>query len=413
MRKNQTFGTWLEKHHTLLNSHQLHETLSKSVGFFQAKDPKHTWNIDLHNRFNQAWKDQNPLEPVPPIHIKTAVIKFKGIAVQTVSLFVGASDYARVSEFFKTYNVSQPCFIPQEARRGNPADFEKHLKLHHHLQSMSTALKIENADETLHMKLRKHASEHLQQQVLDVYYKKTDKQSSIYVQCLKSCVTALQTEVQQVISEWCQQNPNQPVPQLNSPNFDGSTIATNATEPTFAATVTPWDFMASGLQDSPPISNTFTPNIPSIVNTNSYAQAVGGPTSNQTDDKSEATVSMANTSIKTLEDANKQLEEANKKLQTQLTEQQTAFNEQIQNLTQLITTLTTQVQAQRTEMAELKASINSGQLHQNTARAREPNTPISNKRQNQNSTPQGKNLLMELDNAAGGGTSSTGVTQDP
>ena len=64
-------------------------------------------------------------------------------------------------------------------------------------------------------------------------------------------------------------------------------------------------------------------------------------------------------------------------------------------------------------MAELKASINSGQLHQNTARAREPNTPISNKRQNQNSTPQGKNLLMELDNAAGGGTSSTGVTQDP
>ena len=370
LRRNQIIATWLEKHRAILNNHQLHETQSKSVGFFQAKDPKHAWRKDLKNRIQEAWKQHNTGQPMPPMEVKPAVVRFKGITSHTVSVFVGATDVSRVSAFFQQHPFNQPCFIPQEARRGNPDDFEKHLKLHNHMQDNSGALKIENATDKFVSHLRAHAITHLQTQVIDVSHKQTER-SVVYVQCLKPARESLSETIQQFISEWSLQNTDETAPTLvHQPGFDQQSFATNSTltQPTVAATVTPWDFL---LKESDFNHNstapTFTPNIPAIVNTNSYAAAAMGLSrtkDNGSDGNSEATASIANTSIKTLEDANRQLEDNNKKLQTQLREQQNDFAVKMAQLSEVISNLTDQVQAQsqalqaqKQEFESLKATL--------------------------------------------------------
>ena len=203
LKHNTVFQDHVTKMKVKVVVHRLHETTSKAVGFFLGKSPQHTNRRDLEKRFELLWKEKKPNEPMPSVQVKAAKIKGTDNSTDAITLFAGAKDLDRVTEFMDGHTM--PTFIKYSIKKSNKEDFDNQIQLNNAIQANSRAVKVTKATEQLRQWLIQELTVTHSKDIFDVTL--ASNQTFLYVQCdseKKDEVTAAVTEL---ITRWITINP--------------------------------------------------------------------------------------------------------------------------------------------------------------------------------------------------------------
>ena len=345
-KHNTAFQDHVTKMKVKVAHHRLHQTVSKPVGFYLGKTPKHTNRKDLELRFHQSWvtcKDNQsalgiPTE-VPMVHVKPVKIKSKEGVTDAIALFAGTDDFDKV-ETFMTKDSLMPRFVPMSMKRANPTDFDNQVKLNNALQSISRAVKVNKVNEAFRVWLSSELTHSHPSDVFDVQL--ASNPTTLYVQCDEDKKEEVMKKVSELIDEWKKTHMDVSeaiTPEVVTRNFSGQdtfTLHDDETEDTrnpkktnqTQLTKTPFDHILERVNkqnsDNPqpqPRNESYGP-IPAMVETNTYAQALMGGKSKPSgnNDNSSAGSTLSTNRTKQLIEQNEALQKKVTTLESDLTE---------------------------------------------------------------------------------------------
>jgi len=145
LRKNPTIEKYLEISGCTMDSHELHQTTSKVIGYFSGKDPKHTYRKELASRLMTHLQTHNQQQVIPAQVILARVLVNKSY-VRMCALTVGDDDSQTASSILQEHSPPLLDILHHSWIRSNPEQFNGRIQEHTHLIANSRAFRINHMD---------------------------------------------------------------------------------------------------------------------------------------------------------------------------------------------------------------------------------------------------------------------------
>jgi hypothetical protein len=156
IRENSKFQEYQEKGNCQIQTHNLYETRTAVLGYFQGKDVEHTYRDDLARRFsfhlnpNAFGKIEMPIQVIK--HDTTTTDGFK---IKMCAVLIGRSQVRRATNYLEDKPFPDVNIIYHRTKKSDPKSYDNLIRQHALLVSKSRAIKLENMTQAHHYDLRK------------------------------------------------------------------------------------------------------------------------------------------------------------------------------------------------------------------------------------------------------------------
>ena len=237
LRDDLNIASWLAKGNCRIQPTQLKESLTRTLCYFQAKDPRHSYRQDLASRLSSHLYTNTPnktkLASPPPVQVVQMNVTADGYTTRMCAAVVGDKDYQMALGTLKAKAFPDLDLLLNEWKRQHSKEFGLRLKQHDYLVSQSRAYKVTGLMPNSIQELRESLRQpDIQPMVLDLATTgHTPESGTAYIQYLQ----AHQQSVHDWINKFLQSHgPNStkyathPAP-LPGPELASATSATSAT----------------------------------------------------------------------------------------------------------------------------------------------------------------------------------------
>jgi len=386
-----------------LQAHRLRESRSRALGYFFAKDPRHTYRDDLRQRMQQHLREHSASKSPIPVQVLTLSVKAKAHSTRMLTILVGSKDLAQATSILEQHPFPAIEIVLHKWNKTNPEEFQQRLHQHDAIISQCRAFKITGMhyQSLMHMRQQLLADFAMRAIIVDIptasHYTTT---GTCYVQYLYAHQDAVLKWIQEFLTQHKpnpQAYPNTSWPAGPALASGGSSIAmtkqSNSTSPNSAAPapmpttrflVPLASPLAAGGPPTPAVITFSSP--PRALNpqAKSYSAALrcAASTTSQATNQASATnhthsgssgdvSSLEEGSVATKVTENKsirsaqeiQLAQDNAELQQQLLELQTTKSSEVQELRQQLAAQAQQMAAQAQQINVLLQQMEKLSLH--------------------------------------------------
>jgi hypothetical protein len=169
LRNNTRMKKYQQSGNCQIQPHDLEETRSTVLGYFQGKDVNHTHRDELTERFYNHLNP--PLQRDIPIKIiKQDVVTKEGLKVKMCAVLIGKSQLDRVTKYLGDKPFPDVNFIFHRTRNTDPETYSKLIQQHVMLVTNSRAIKLENVsiDQWNKMNGAKLTDQQMKTKIIDV-----------------------------------------------------------------------------------------------------------------------------------------------------------------------------------------------------------------------------------------------------
>ena len=397
LRDDTQIASWLSQGNCRLQPTQLKESLTRTLCYFQAKDPRHSYRQDLASRLSSHLYNNNPaatkLASPPPVQVVPMNVVADGYTTRMCAAVVGDKDYQLALKTLKAKEFPDLDLLLNEWKRQHSEEFGLRLKQHDYLVSQSRAFKVTGLMPSSIQELRESLRQpDIQPMVLDLATTgHTPESGTVYIQYLQ----AHQQSVHKWITNFLQSHgPNttkyatNPAP-LPGPKLASVTSATMTVQSTGTTTTKMPPSRYKMNMDEVSNTNKITifsrPSLPKSINTKvkSFSEALRS--SSPTSSLGENTITTDNKSNKSAREVQLEAENAI------LTEERDKLAQQVHQLQESHAQLKQQQAVGKAVTEQLTDLVQQLQQQMQALAAKLPPTPRKPKRHRKNNQQEEDN----------------------